>query len=138
MYKRYLRFTILNWLGILGITAAVLSVALSAVFAQSPNQASNQAIQGPWLDKSLSPDKRADLLIEQMTLEEKIALVHGNDVWSLYPGPAKWLGGAGFVPGVPRLGIPDLQMTDGRSGVANTGKRGRYATALPCALACAA
>jgi beta-glucosidase len=29
-------------------------------------------------------------------------------------------------------------MTDGRSGVANTGRRGRYATALPCALACAA
>jgi beta-glucosidase len=29
-------------------------------------------------------------------------------------------------------------MTDGRSGVANTGGRGRYATALPCALACAA
>jgi beta-glucosidase len=138
MYKRYPRFTIFNGLRILGITAAVLSMALAAVFAQSPNQTSNQAIKGPWLDKSLSPDQRADLLIEQMTLEEKIALVHGTDVWSLYPGPAQWLGGAGFVPGVPRLGIPDLQMTDGRSGVANTGKRGRYATALPCALACAA
>jgi beta-glucosidase len=85
----------------------------------------------------LSPDKRADLLIEQMTLNEKIALVHGFDVWS-YPAPAQWLGGAGWVPGIPRLGIPDLQMTDGRSGVANTGGRGRYATALPCALACAA
>jgi beta-glucosidase len=120
--------------GILGITA----VLLSAAFAQSPNQASNQASKGPWLDKSLSPDKRADLLIEQMTLDEKIALVHGTDVWSLHPGPAGWLGGAGWVPGIPRLGIPDLQMTDGRSGVANTGGRGRYATALPCALACAA
>jgi beta-glucosidase len=29
------------------------------------------------------------------------------------------------------LGLPDLQMTDGRSGVANIGYRGRYATALP-------
>ncbi len=29
-------------------------------------------------------------------------------------------------------------MTDGRSGVANTGRRGRYATALPSALAAAA
>ena len=113
-------------------------MALSAFFAQSPSQASNQAVKGPWLDKSLSPDKRADLLVEEMTLEEKIALVHGTDVWSLHPGPAKWLGGAGYVPGIPRLGIPDLQMTDGRSGVANTGRRGRYATALPCALACAA
>jgi beta-glucosidase len=138
MDKRHEGCPIFNWLGILRIKAVLLTVALSAVFAQSPNQASNQASKGPWLDKSLSPDKRADLLIEQMTLEEKIALVHGTDVWSLYPGPAKWLGGAGFVPGTPRLGIPDLQMTDGRSGVANTGRRGRYATALPSALAAAA
>ncbi len=50
----------------------------------------------------------------------------------------KWLGGAGYVPGVPRLGIPDLQMSDGRSGVANIGRTGRYATALPSALANAA
>ena len=138
MDKRRQCCAILNLLGILGITAGLLTTALSAVFAQSPNQASKQALKGPWLDKSLSPDKRADLLIEQMTLEEKIALVHGTDVWSLHPGPAGWLGGAGWVPGIPRLGIPDLQMTDGRSGVANTGWRGRYATALPSSLACAA
>ena len=129
---------ILKLLRIFGITAGLLTVAISAVFAQGSNQAPKQAIKGPWLDQSLSPDQRADLLIEQMTLEEKIALVHGTDVWSLHPGPAGWLGGAGWVPGIPRLGIPDLQMTDGRSGVANTGWRGRYATALPCALACAA
>ncbi len=134
MDRRHQCCIIFNWLGILGITAVLLSIALSAAFAQSPNQAP----KGPWMDKSLSPDKRADLLIEKMTLEEKIALVHGSDVWSSNPGPAKWLGGAGYVPGIPRLGIPDLQMTDGRSGVANTGRRGRYATALPCALACAA
>jgi beta-glucosidase len=114
-----------------------LTVTLSAAFAQSSNQASNPASKGPWLDKSLSPDKRAELLIEQMTLDEKVALVHGFDVWRYTP-PSQWLGGAGLVPGIPRLGIPDLQMTDGRSGVANTGRRGRYATALPCALACAA
>ena len=129
--------TILEMSGLLGIPALVLVLALSSAFAQGPNQASNPALQGPWLDKSLSPDKRADLLIEQMTLDEKIALVHGFDVWN-YSAPPQWLGGAGWVPGIPRLGIPDLQMTDGRSGVANTGGRGRYATALPCALACAA
>jgi hypothetical protein len=33
----------------------------------------------PWSDKSLSPDQRADLLIQQMTLEEKLSLVHGDD-----------------------------------------------------------
>jgi beta-glucosidase len=137
MDKRHQGCPIFNLLGILGITAVLLTMALSAAFAQSPNQPSNQASKGPWLDKSLSPDQRAELLIEQMTLEEKVALVHGFDVWR-YPAPPEWLGGAGLVPGIPRLGIPDLQMTDGRSGVANTGRRGRYATALPCALAAAA
>jgi beta-glucosidase len=83
----------------------------------------------------LSPDRRADSLIEQMTLDEKITLVHG------VVGPLAQqysLGGAGYVPGIPRLGIPALQMTDGRSGVAMYESRGRYATALPCALANAA
>jgi beta-glucosidase len=107
----------------------------TAVYAQNPSPATKQALKGRWLDKSLSPDQRADLLIEQMTLDEKILLVHGDT------GPVakqRSVGGAGFVPGIPRLGIPDLQMTDGRSGVANTGSRGRYATALPSALANAA
>ncbi len=40
----------------------------------------------------------------------------------------------GWIPGIARLGIPDLQMTDGRSGVANAGHLGRYATALPTPL----
>lgn len=107
----------------------------TAVYAQNPSPATKQALKGRWLDKSLSPDQRADLLIKQMTLDEKILLVHG-DVGPM--AKQRSVGGAGFVPGIPRLGIPDLQMTDGRSGVANTGSRGRYATALPSALANAA
>ncbi len=104
----------------------------SAIYAQNQNAAAEQVLKGKWLDKSLSPDQRADLVIEQMTLDEKIQLVHGVE------GPAAMepsLGGAGFVPGIPRLGIPDLQMADGRSGVSNEGSRGRYATALPSTLA---
>jgi beta-glucosidase len=108
---------------------------LVAVYAQNPNPATRPAPKGRWLDKSLSPDRRADLLIEKMTLDEKIVLVHGDEGRM---AKQRSLGGAGFVPGIPRLGIPDLQMTDGRSGVANTGSRGRYATALPSALANAA
>ena len=110
----------------------LLGLAAALAFAQSPRE-----VKGPWMDKSLAPDKRADLLLGQMTLDEKIQLVHGG---ASYAGPQsvqppQSLGGAGWVPGIPRLGIPDLQMTDGRSGVANTGSRGRYATALPCPLA---
>ena len=85
------------------------------------------------MNKALSPDQRADLVLQQMTIDEKIGLIHGG---TDYGGPESRippgsLGGAGWVPGICRLGIPDLQMTDGRSGVANTGHLGRYATALP-------
>jgi len=120
-------------LGIL--TLLILCFLFSVAAAQNPKHAPKQVVKGPWMDKNLSPDKRADLVIQQMSLDEKITLVHGVE------GPlAKQhsLGGAGYVPGVPRLGIPDLQMTDGRSGVANIGWRGVYATALPSSLANAA
>jgi len=101
------RRTTFNFLGILWITAALLSA-----LAQDPSQGP----KGPWLDKTLSPDRRAELLLGQMTLDEKLTMVHGG------PGSApQSIGGAGYVAGIPRLGVPAIQMTDGRSGVANTG-----------------
>ena len=96
--------------------------------------------QGPWMDKSLSPDRRADLLIKEMTLDEKIQLLHGTGGFGFGGppggggGPApltRSLGGAGFIEGIPRLGIPDLQMADCAVGVARGGARSRYSTAMP-------
>jgi len=90
------------------------------------------------MNVALPPDQRADLVMQQMTLDEKIGLVHGAEDYSYRtPQRGQPLGGAGWVPGIPRLGIPPLQMTDGRSGVAHIGQ-GRYATALPSSLAAAA
>jgi hypothetical protein len=121
---------------IVGIAFMLLNAALAPALAQGAGQTPT----GPWMDKSLPPDRRAGLVMEQMTLDEKLVLVHGGAPYSgqTTPQPAQSLGGAGFVPGIPRLGIPDFQMTDGRSGVANTGRRGRYATALPSSLAAGA
>jgi beta-glucosidase len=89
---------------------------------------------GPWMDKSLSPDQRADLLIGQMTLDEKVSLLHGLG-WEFRPvwegPPTKSLGNAGFIPGIPRLGIPDLQMADAAVGVTHGSAFGRYCTVLP-------
>src|SRR3954447_7436335 len=43
---------------------------------------------------------------------------------------------AGYVPGVPRLGVPALLMTDASLGITNPGYRpGDTATALPASLA---
>jgi beta-glucosidase len=87
------------------------------------------------MDRSRNPDERARLILAQMTLDEKLGLVSGLEAYGKSPDP-RALGGAGFVPGIPRLGLPHIQMTDGRSGVANAGSR--YATALPSSLAAAA
>ena len=95
-------------------------------------------VQGPWMDKSLSADRRAELLVEQMTLDEKLGLVHGGAPYSIdlntgaiqTVAPAQSLGGAGWVPGIPRLGLPDLQMTDGRTG--GSASSGRITFARTC------
>jgi beta-glucosidase len=137
MNERHKHFGAIDLLRLLGIAAILLASTQPGVLAQDSNHAKSQAPAGPWMDKSLSPDNRADLVIGQMTLDEKIQLVHGTEGWGANAHPQS-LGGAGFVPGIPRLGVPGLQMTDGRSGVANTGYRGRYATALPSSLAAAA
>ena len=96
----------------------------------------------PWMDTSLSPDQRAELVLHELTLDEKIDLVHGNGLadWPGPPRPNAHLGngGAGFVLGVPRLGIPMIQMSDAAYGVRGSAENGRYSTALPSNLAAAA
>ena len=57
-------------------------------------------------------DARVDKLLSQMTFEEKIALIRGAS-----EDPATNQGQAGYLTGVPRLGIPPLRMSDGPPGV---------------------
>jgi len=91
------------------------------------------------MDKTLSPDRRADLVLAEMTLDEKISLLHGGPGGFGPPGgpsaaPTRSLGGAGFIPGIARLGIPDLQMADAAVGVTRGASRSRYSTPLPSAV----
>jgi beta-glucosidase len=64
-------------------------------------------------------DRIAKLLAE-LTLEEKVSLVAGRDMWS--------------TPGVPRLGIPPLVVTDGPSGARGPENPGSSSpsTCFPC------
>jgi beta-glucosidase len=55
---------------------------------------------------------RVDKLLSQMTLDEKIAMIHGDP-----EPPATDQGQPGFLRGIPRLGIPSLRMADGPPGV---------------------
>ncbi len=73
----------------------------------------------PWMNPALDPDTRADMVVKQMTLDEKIQLVHGIGWGPLRAGayvPPADNGGAGFVPGIPRLGLPDINLADSAVG----------------------
>ena len=57
----------------------ILLLALATLFGQSSFAQRRQAAPaptGPWMNTSLSPDERADLVIKEMTLDEKISLLH--------------------------------------------------------------
>jgi beta-glucosidase len=82
----------------------------------------------PWMNRSLTPEQRANLLLHAMTLDEKITMVHGVD-----PRPIK--GYVGYVPANPRLSIPALRLADGRAGVGNGAKD---VTLLPAPIAATA
>ncbi|HTX75204.1 MAG TPA: glycoside hydrolase family 3 C-terminal domain-containing protein [Terracidiphilus sp.] len=114
---------------------ALLSTALIAAAATASAQFPGQ--QPPphyaWSDASLSPDQRADMVLKEMTMDEKLTLLHGQGFSFGQRGarPTESNGGAGFTPSIPRLGIPAIQMADSAYGVTRGAFMGRYSTALP-------
>ena len=95
-------------------------------------------------------DARARKVEQQMTDEERFGLVHSLMVYVLsakdfsqkrdprVPEGVPQI--AGWVKGVPRLGVPDLLLTDAGLGITNpfSARKGDAATALPSAQALAA
>lgn len=104
----------------------VLAIAVSLVSASTGAlTAARPAAAAP------SPEQRAAALVAQMTLDEKISQAHTTE---------RGAGGiARLVPGIPRLGIPDLRISNGPAGV-GTGSVPTQpsATALPAPVALAA
>jgi beta-glucosidase len=127
----------IRWTGLQG----VLSLLVALVLIAFPAAGRAQSAPRPWMNSQLSPAERAELVLSQMTLDEKLALLHGNgmahvDKWQM-PLTNEGNGGAGYVVGVPRLGIPPLYISDAAYGVRDSGANGRYATALPSNLGAA-
>src|SRR6185312_1660711 len=73
--------------------------------------------QLPWMNTTLDPQKRTELLIAAMTLDEKIQQIAN------LPLPNKDLPGCEFTPigrhieGIPRLAIPTVRFINGGNGV---------------------
>src|SRR5271155_2244973 len=122
----------------LAMAVAIFSLLLSTASAQV---GSEHTPARPWMNNSLSPDERATLVLQEMTLDEKISMLHGTGMAGLSPLSPLIIysdGGAGYVPAIPRLGIPAIQMSDAAYGVRSSGENGRYSTALPADVAGAA
>jgi beta-glucosidase len=138
------------------VLAGVLAGASEVVSAQAVNNLpAVTADEGtpptsrPWMAPGLDPGARADRLLQEMTLAEKLQLT-----FSYFSTPATWQKtatknfemprnglpySAGYVPGIARLGIPGQWLTDAGIGVAtqrSPSPRGR--TALPSGIATAA
>ncbi|MEV8019107.1 glycoside hydrolase family 3 N-terminal domain-containing protein [Streptomyces sp. NPDC086554] len=103
----------------LGGTAAAFAFVASAgpAAAAVPASGAAEAVGSPG---AAAATRRVRGLIARLTLDEKISLVHGAT-------DPRRLGQAGYLPGVERLGIPELRLSDGPAGVNVT----KSATGLP-------
>jgi beta-glucosidase len=103
--------------GLIGAVAVVASLVAAPTAGAAPYRAGQ------------TPEQRAAALVAQLTLDEKITQLHG----------IRDADHQRFVPGVPRLDIPPLRITNGPAGVGPSDDRQQKpATALPAPIALAA
>jgi len=105
--------------------AAAFAVGVLAASASA-------AAEGQGISPALAA--RVETLLAQMTLEEKLTLVHGSMPAFMRSRPSDVAISAGYVDGVARLNIPPLRESDASLGVANAGRTNDDATALPSGL----
>ena len=101
------------------IAAAVITVTGLSWTGSAAALASNGSALGPASAVRAAPgarvtaDRRVDKLIGEMTLDEKLTLLEGAQ-----EAASTNQFTAGYLPGIPRLGIPALRLADGPPGVA--------------------
>lgn len=124
--------------GLYATTALAMLLGCGTVTAPAKEQAASKV--------EVAADDWAAKTEAQMTDDERFSLLHGFMPIPIgpYANPelqAKWpkdvIPGAGYVAGVPRLGIPSQRATDASLGVTNPFgiRKGDTATALPAGLA---
>src|SRR5690242_20080259 len=97
-----------RWGRALALVATLLMAALmTGGAAQARSHARQAQADRPWMNTALGADRRADLLLRAMTLQEKAELM-SNDPGSPY---------AYYNAPIERLGIPALKMFDAGAGL---------------------
>lgn len=99
-----------------------------------------------WDDESLGPRERAQALVAAMSLEQKIAQLHGNmetiDIYGIDltdPVAAEQLEVTRHVTAIDELGVPRMRVTNGPVGVGmGDGADAPPATSLPMTIGLAA
>lgn len=99
-----------------GVRTSVALLCLSASMIAGLTVPSSAASELPWMDPTLAPQQRSELLIGAMTLDQKIQQIAMNPVENAtIPGCAFSRQGR-HVEGIPELAIPTLRMTNGPFG----------------------
>ena len=87
---------------------AVMVFSAVTLFGQTP----------VYLDNSADIEDRIDDVMKRLTTEEKVAMLHAQSKFS--------------SPGVKRLGIPDIWMTDGPHGIRPEVLWDEFMRSFPC------
>ncbi|WP_281231500.1 glycoside hydrolase family 3 C-terminal domain-containing protein [Flavobacterium gelatinilyticum] len=97
--------------------SAALAVMLLVSCKNDAQNTGSESVKAEYVGKEIGSeyDAEIDKLVSQMTLEEKIGMLHGNSMFT--------------SGGVKRLGIPELKMADGPLGVREEISRDNWAPA---------
>ncbi len=98
------------------VPAVVLVIALVGAPPASAEARAHPCPPGtdrPWCDDALDPHRRADLLLAELTTDEKISLLGGEELFGAAGGEGTH---TGTSHGIDRLGIPTMYFSDGPVG----------------------
>lgn len=111
---------------------------LAALLLSSSSPGCWGEVRGEWCSDALPPADRAHALVKRMSLEEKLAMLHGPATGSCCScNTSASCAYVGNIAANPRLGIPPINMNDGPQGFRDNVHPGTT-TAWPSGLTMAA